>query len=484
MAIAANQSPLFQNVAIDQLWNTIYARLPDPDVILRLQGMHRKDLAKLETDDEIGAAMDTRRDVVVGTPWRLDPYEESQHKWLWDALAPHVTDLITGAWYALPYGYSVLEVVLADTRPQYTVASIQRKPMEWFEPRRDGTLLMTLPQSGMPVEVESNGKFILTRRLPTYANPFGEALLSRCYWPWFFRHNGWEFRVKFLGRFGDPLILGSDLSNTKDFVEAMKSLGYENYIGVGVGEKVSAVTTSGQSEFDQFEQACISRFQKTWLGQTLTTQMSSSGGSYAAANIHNLIRLDKKAADLRMVEPAGQALVNLLWAVNRKPGTPPQFRIQDPKGLDKERADRDKVLRDAGMVEFTEQYVLSRYDLEQGDFLLPQSPAPAPAPPITATASLMAQFARNGQRFTPDQELVERLAGATLSAADSPIPPDLVRRAIAAATSRENLMERLAKLYVGESADAFTELTERALFAADVLGYVTAQKRIGATDVQ
>ena len=133
-AAASSGSPLYRTVATAQRW-TLLDRLPDPDLVLRLLGMQRWELKKLEYDDEIGGAMDTRRDVVVATPWRLDPYVEAEHKWLWEALEPHVESLITGAWYALPYGYSVQEVVLRRGNP-ITIEAVQRKPMQWFPARK------------------------------------------------------------------------------------------------------------------------------------------------------------------------------------------------------------------------------------------------------------------------------------------------------------------------------------------------------------
>jgi len=45
--------------------------------------------------------------------------------------------------------------------------------------------------------------------------------------------------------------------------------------------------------------------------------------------------------------------------------------------------------------------------------------------------------------------------------------------------SPEDLAARLADLYQGQDATAFRELMETSLFAADVLGYATADQRIG-----
>jgi phage gp29-like protein len=80
-------------------------------------------------------------------------------------------------------------------------------------------------------------------------------------------------------------------------------------------------------------------------------------------------------------------------------------------------------------------------------------------------------------RFSPGQQDVEDLVDATLAdpAADAPLPAAVLRRVIAAATDPADLERRLAALYQDHDRAAFTTLVERALFAADVLGYVNAE---------
>ena len=45
-------------------------------------------------------------------------------------------------------------------------------------------------------------------------NPRGKALMSRVYWLWYFKTNGWRFWAKYLERFGSPLLVGK--SNATD----------------------------------------------------------------------------------------------------------------------------------------------------------------------------------------------------------------------------------------------------------------------------
>ena len=74
-------------------------------------------------------------------------------------------------------------------------------------------------------------------------------------------------------------------------------------------------------------------------------------------------------------------------------------------------------------------------------------------------------------KFTPTQQAVEDLADAALSVASTPISPEAIAEALRAAKSPEDLTTRLAAAYEGNQPDEFREILERALFAADVMGY-------------
>lgn len=495
---------LFTDVALEQVLTTLM-RLADPDLVLTQLGMSRADLRKLETDDEISAALETRREAVITTPWRLEPYEPEPSRWLGEELAPHMEPLLRGAWGAVPYGYSVAEVIYRRVGRRLGVERVVDKPLEWFEPRRDGLLWYTAPDGGLPTPVDTAVKFLLTRRTPTYRNPYGEALLSRCYWPWFFRHNGWRFWMRFLERFAEPLLLGQ-VFDPAGFVTAMNTMGLSTVVGVGKEEMITAVTPAAAGEFEKVEMALGRRIQKLILGQTLTSEIGDKG-SYAAAQVHNQVRQDKRNADLRLVTDAAQRLVNALWTLNGFAGSPPVFVLADDTGLEAARAERDAKLVQAGALALTEQYFLDRYDFVPGDFVIPAgasaaTPQEPPAPPATDAEGVgdgdatdpptpaqgagqlsaphpATALASNGQRFTADQELVETLTAAALASAASPIPVAAVRSAILAATDPEDLAARLADLYQGQDATVFRELMETSLFAADVLGYATADKRIG-----
>jgi phage gp29-like protein len=473
--------------AADALMGAVTS-LSDADAVLLRAGISRYQLRELEFDDEISAAVDTRRDAVISTPWRLDPPDGEGSDFIVEQLTPHIDALLRGAWAAVPYGYSVMEVVyekLAGGR--IGIASAGERPMEWFKLYRDGRVTMMMTGSGAEVECDTAFKHFVTRRNATWRNPQGDAMLSRLYWAWHFRYNAWRYWITFLERFGTPILLGKG-HNPKKLADALVAMGASSAVAVGLDEDVSAVTQSVAGEFERAEAALARRIQKVVLGQTLTTDVGSTG-SFAAAKVHDGVRQDRKNADLRLIQPTMQAVVNALWWLNGMAGEPPVFTQSDGQGLQAERADRDAKLVQAGVVKLTEEYLLRAYDYEPGDIEMPPEPdpnavqppgaAPNPNAPARSPAQQAAQFAAQPPAFTRRQQEVEQGAEAVLRAAQEAgvLDPRKVRAAIRAARDPEDLAERLAMLLPDLPGGAFDELLARSLFAADVLGY--AQETVG-----
>lgn len=70
------------------------------------------------------------------------------------------------------------------------------------------------------------------------------------------------------------------------------------------------------------------------------------------------------------------------------------------------------------------------------------------------------------------KDAIDALADAAIGTAGDPIAPAARQAAVREATDPDDLMQRLGRLAANMPAVEFAELTERALFAADVLGYM------------
>lgn len=473
---------MYTHTAADALMVALTS-IPDPDMVLTKVGLARHQLDRLTYDDEIEGALSTRRDAAVTTPWRLErprPHGNTEPDeddlWVWRMLERVMEPFMDGVWQAVPYGYSVTEVVYSkEPGGRIGLADASVKPMQWFRPTPDGALLFlgttgAITANGVPVDTMF--KFYLSRIRPTYANPFGEAMLSRLYWPWFFRHNAWRFWMQFLERFADPFLYGKS-DNPSQLVDELLKVGVENVVAVGQEDEMEAVVTGHPGEFEKAEIALTKRVQKLILGQTLTTD-TQGVGSQALGRVHNMVREDKRAADLRALTKAGQWLVNALCAINFPGREPPQFCMADARGLEQDRADRDKKLLEAGAIRLTEQYLLRAYDYEAGDFTIPDPGAPTQLP-ARASAVLSALMATK-PKFTPQQRAVEALVEAMGETAP-PVDPERIRAAVRAAESPEDLEARLAILLKDMDPEAFATVVERAMFAADVMGYAHGTQR-------
>ncbi len=450
----------------------------DPDIVLQQLGKPRHSLRTLETDDEISAALETRREAVLSTSWNLVGDDKQRTEQVRPVLEYWLDDILRGAWNSAPYGYSVLRAGWyggnrPKPHPEFGIVApiwIGEWPMEQFSVTADGRLKYRRMDTGQLVQADAP-EFFLTRRNATWRNPYGEALLSRLYWPWFFRYNGWRFWMQFVERYGDPLITGK-VNSPQDFVKAAQENGFASVLAVNEGEDIGVEAPSSGDGHQRLINELDRRIQKVILGQTLTTS-TDGNGSYAAAKVHNDVRQDKRLADLRLVRRTVQQVVDWIWRLNGWEGRPAKFEFDVGVSITPDKANALKSLKEAGWQ--AQEQLLGRIfgDVKPGDFELVTTDS---APGQNGSTNL-ALAAGSASKFTPAQQVIENMIDASVAASSSPIPAQELQRIIAKAQSPEHLDELLSKAAIDADTAAYRELLERALFAADVFGYVAADKR-------
>lgn len=464
---------LFTETVIDRLFS-LFTTTDDPDMVLKKLGKSRKDLRALDTDDEVTAAMDTRRDACLCAAWRLESQPGDGDEFIREELATWLPEIINTAFNSLPFGYSVAELVY-EKRPDSRIglADVVEKPFEWFEPQKDGSLIWLTPY-GTREELDIVYKFLLTRRSPSYRNPCGEALYSRMYWPWYFRHNAWLFWMRFLERFGEPLILGK-VNDVQGMIAAMQSMGIHSAVAVRPDEDVKAILANGGGEFEKVEIALAKRIQKSILGQTLTSDVQG-GGSYAASQTHNEVRKEKRNSDLRTIAPAVNQVIKALWAINGFSGPAPLFAFPDVAPLDRERADRDAVLAEAGICSFTEEYLLRVYDYQPGDVVIPQQQA------IQAPAAVQTPFAaRVDRRFAAAGDDPEEQSINALAAAADPVLTgwvDELKGRVDQARDLEELRDAILDVYPDMDTAALAEVMMQQQMIARCIGMLEVKSEL------
>ncbi|MCU4568165.1 DUF935 domain-containing protein [Acinetobacter radioresistens] len=466
---------LMTSVAVENLAFTM-GRAADVDEVLRQAGLSRQRLSVLMTDDEISQAMETRLDAVLNAPWRFIEDHGEQTIFLKELFTKWHFEIVSGAWEACPYGYSVLEAnYKIDENNRFTLADIMVKPLEWFEPKNNGELIFRKPQSSTEVNVFKTYplKFFLTRRKPSFKQPYGEALLTKLYWIWFFKAGSMKFWAKFLERFGSPLLVGKS-KNTDVMVQALISAHAQSVVAIDPTEDINTVGTNfsgaGSSAFEAFDKVMVRRVQKVVLGQTMTSE-NDGGGSKALGVVHNEVRMDKRNSDLRMISPTVQELIDALCILNGFDKH--TIILGGEQDLNVKVVERDLKLKDLG-VQFNDKYIIETYGIKPEHFKVGVASDITPIQQFNALPHKAFSFAATTRKLSPEQQEVEELTDAQRNI--ELLSNDQVNKLLQKSETPEELAFHLMQLMPEANQSQFTANLERALYAGDVLGYMTASE--------
>ncbi|MCK4081999.1 phage portal protein family protein [Acinetobacter radioresistens] len=473
---------LMTSVAVENLAFAM-GRAADVDEVLRQAGLSRQRLSVLMTDDEISQAMETRLDAVLNAPWRFVEDHGEQTHFLKELFTKWHFEIVSGAWEACPYGYSVLEAnYKIDENSRFTLAEIMVKPLEWFEPKNNGELIFRKPQSSAEVNVFKTYplKFFLTRRKPSYKQPYGEALLTKLYWIWYFKTSSTKFWVKFLERFGSPLLIGKvgGQNRKQQDIDAMTAAllnaHAQSILSIPAEDEVTTVGTNfsgaGASAFEAFDKVMVRRVQKVVLGQTMTSE-NDGGGSKALGVVHNEVRMDKRNSDLRMISPTVQELIDALCILNGFDKH--TIILGGEQDLNVKVVERDLKLKDLG-VQFNDKYIIETYGIKPEHFKVGVASDITPIQQFNALPHKAFSFAATTRKLSPEQQEVEELTDAQRNI--ELLSNAQVNELLQKSETPEELAFNLMQLMPEANQSQFTANLERALYAGDVLGYMTASE--------
>lgn len=361
--------------------------LPDPDPILRARGDGIAALEDLAADDQVTTAMLNRKYRVLNQrdyafspgaagkgeadgPARLlcDQLVQDMERWTF-------TDILSGILDAPFYGFTPLELVWKPENNWWHLADIIARPPEWFgfndknEPVWRGANMCTA--TALPP-----GKFIFARHFPTYKNPYGLRLLSRCLWPVAFKKGGIQFYVNFVEKYGTPWAIGTapakaERQEKREMAQDLARMVQDAVAVIPSGAKVELVTPAGQvgDLHERFLKRWDASISKVLMGQTLTAELDGQG-SYAAAQTHKGVADDMAEADRRLVESCCNEIAWIYGQINQPGALAPVFGYAENEDK-KERASLDESLTKVG-VRFTSTHFESVYGLDPAEFTVAQ----------------------------------------------------------------------------------------------------------------
>jgi phage gp29-like protein len=207
---------------------------------------------------------------------------------------------------------------------------------------------------------------------------------------------------------------------------------------------------------------------KAVLGQTLTTEVGERG-SYSASRTHDEIRNEIRNADSDLLaECLNGSLIRWLVDLNFPDRLYPWLDLRTEEKADlKARAETDRiVVREMGLP------VAVDYFYDTYGYPKPDKGAELIQPPQGA-APLFSEGER-GRTFTPEQQALEGLADAALAGVDLGGNEEKILAAVRAASSFDEAMEKVLALFPDLDMEGLRDMTERAIFNAEMYGRRTA----------
>lgn len=441
-------------------WVTMLDYLPNPDPILRAQGGGIQTYRNL-VDGHLDAVRDKRTRAVTSRPWVLDLGKGDKAKakliedHLWNLGLRNAIEMMMEA---PGFGYQVHEVIWDIVDGLILPTKIKDKPQEWFCFDEDGELVLI--DKTATIRELPDRKFIVARHRASASNPYGKALLSRCFWPITFKKGGLKFWMIFTERFGMPKAVGKVPSSATEteqnnFLRKLAGLVRDAVAVIPDNGGVELLETkmSGSQPHPEIIRWADREISKVWLGETLTTEQTDQGGTRALGEVHNEVRKELTMDDADMVETAMNQLIRWIYELNWPTDKAiPWFSIQLPEDLQLGRINRDKNLHDMGL-RFNADYFVDTYGINRRHI---------------ASISQDNQPIQAGSEFA---ESTDADAGDALAANASSVNLlDPFRQLVENAESLEQVRDSLIGLYADIPTDKIAGELEQAFLAADLAG--------------
>jgi len=481
-------------------FSTFFGFLPNPDPVLKAEGRDIDVYEGLLHDAHVGAVVDSLIDGVKSLEWEVDRGRaQSRHAknvkdWFEDFDMHSFAEGVVGARL---FGYQPFEILwkyLGNLLLPYEAIA---KPQKWFRYDPEGRLRFVSrdnPSEGELLDMYPR-KFLVPRYKATYNNPYGTGVLSRVFWPILFKKGGLKFWITFTERFGMPHVwIKVPVSATTAEREAMLAMG-KAMIQDGVSvtndtDNLSLVESKGTSASTDLYLSMLNfqndEISKAVKGETLTTQLSSGGGSFAASKTHENVSQTGINSITRLVTRSINQLVQWYMEVNVSESvTVPVIAPYEEDDVDTALGERDNKLSTSlqtSGLRFTKKYYQRAYGFEEDDIESIGSAAGAGSPaqigvdPANNTPPAGPSFAEGSY---PDQEAVDAMLDS-LTAADLQAQMDpLMQPVLDLVKNAKNFSEAskgLAKVYPKMPTGDLEKVIAQMMFEAEVRGRIEGAK--------
>ncbi len=372
---------IYKPTADDSFFSEMHI-LPNPDLVLRQSGKGISAYRELKIDAHLWSCIQSRKSGLLSMSYKLecnDSSDEVLSKVNTMLKRLDIYNIMRDILEAPLFGWQPMEIIWEIDPNNYELIpkNIIPRPHEWFGFNSDGELVLNNRitsnefDSEMPLHPL---KTLCPRFEATYDNPYGNALLAKCYWPIIFKNSGVKNWVHFAERYGMPILMGQyTRGSTRDeadrLADALSLMSEDSVIVTPADINISfheAVRSTSNSLYRELIKYCNSEISKAILSQTLTTELEL--GSYAAAQTHFKIRKEVILSDIKLVEKTLNQLIEYYVEINFS-GNAPYFVINADEELKSEKLEIDmKIAKESGY-RLSKEYLMSNYGFKKNEII-------------------------------------------------------------------------------------------------------------------
>jgi len=373
-------------------------------------------------------------------------------------------------------GYAVHEVTWKRDGQFLLPHSVLDKPNRRFVYGTNNELRLRSKNSMYEGEALGDKKWLVTRHMPSYENPYGVAVFSSCFWPYIFKHNGFKYFSKFCERFGIPWVIGkypmgAEKDKQDEMLDNLAAM-VEDAIAVipddGSVELLSS-KTGGQLPQERLIQICNSEMSKALTSQTLATEIQGEG-SRAASETHREREQSVNESDRETICDTMNQFFSWITEINIPGAKPPKFEFYEEADAQKEFAEFFESANT--LIDIPLSHIHDRLQIPQpkdGEEVLPKStrqakPNKAPNPGQESEFS-SCPHCGGEHDFTQADDDLNNLVDQSVDGADQIIEqmPKPIQQLLADfekdGKSLQDFQDALVKMYPGIDTDRLAEHT-------------------------
>jgi phage gp29-like protein len=275
-----------------------------------------------EKDSHLFSLLQTRKNAVIGLdfeilPYSDDPLDKETADFVSDIFygIDNIEDLFTDLLDAIGKGFAVGHIKWNREGSKTVVDKVTRIHQKRIAFDLEDRMLIYTEDAPMGRPMYKN-EFIVHHYKARSGHPSRAGVLRNVSWAYLFKNYALKDWVVFAESYGMPMRIGTFSPSATDadiktLEQAVLNLGSAYGVTISENTKIElkeAIKGGNASVYETLLRFCNSEMSKAILGQTLTTEMGSSG-SLAASQTHNSVRQDILEADCKAL---AQTLMHFL----------------------------------------------------------------------------------------------------------------------------------------------------------------------------